>query len=235
MKWLKRLILWLMLLIVVVFSAYLNHLHGVVKDEFSKPLDAKNSTLLLAQQPRALINMLLIVEDQSFFQHNGVDFREITRVVRDYYLHDKPMRGASTITQQLIKNSLLTRKKTLTRKLNEALMALLLEATFDKEMILNRYMNSVYLGQHGYYEVHGFQRAAQFYFNAKLEDLPLKHLATLVALIKGPSYYHPTKHPRRLLRRRNLVLQLYYKYKKTIKWHNAKYTKYTKYAKHTGN
>jgi penicillin-binding protein 1B len=90
--------------------------------------------------------MLLMIEDHSFFQHKGVDFREIVRVVRDYYWNDKPMRGASTITQQLIKNSLLTHEKTLTRKFNEALMALLLEASFDKEMILNRYMNSVYLG-----------------------------------------------------------------------------------------
>jgi penicillin-binding protein 1B len=216
-KKVRRLILFLILLVIVVFSAYLNHLHGVVKDEFSKPLDETNSTLLLMQHPKALINMLLMIEDHSFFQHKGVDFREIVRVVRDYYWNDKPMRGASTITQQLIKNSLLTHEKTLTRKFNEALMALLLEASFDKEMILNRYMNSVYLGQHGYYEVHGFQQAAQFYFDTELNKLSLERLATLVALVKGPSYYHPTKHPNRLLKRRNLVLRLYHKYKKTLK------------------
>ena len=211
MKKIKRFILFLIFLVIIVFSVYLNYLHGVVKNEFSKPLDTTNSTLLLTQQPKALIGMLLTIEDQSFFQHKGVDFREIVRVVRDYYWNDKPMRGASTITQQLIKNSLLTREKTLARKFNEILMALLLEALFDKEMILNRYMNSVYLGQYGFYEVHGFQRAAQFYFNTKLSNLPLEHLATLVALTKGPSYYHPTKHPKRLLKRRNLVLRLYRK------------------------
>jgi penicillin-binding protein 1B len=71
-KKVRRLILFLILLVIVVFSAYLNHLHGVVKDEFSKPLDETNSTLLLMQHPKALINMLLMIEDHSFFQHKGV-------------------------------------------------------------------------------------------------------------------------------------------------------------------
>ncbi|RUA05853.1 MAG: glycosyl transferase [Gammaproteobacteria bacterium] len=211
MKWFSR----LMVLGVVVFVVYAYQLHTLVKVEFSKPLDATNSNLALKNHPTALINMLLIVEDQSFFKHNGVDFTEIARVIRDYWVDGKKIRGASTITQQLIKNTLLTHERTLGRKTKEALLALLLELSFDKETILNRYMNSVYLGQYGNNEVHGFQRASQFYFNKKLNKLSLEGLATLVALLKGPSYYHPIKHPSRLVKRRNLVLHLYNKYKIT--------------------
>ncbi|MDC9715178.1 MAG: transglycosylase domain-containing protein [Gammaproteobacteria bacterium] len=195
----------------------MTHLHILVKDEFSKPLNTTNSTLSLEQYPKALINMLLAVEDQSFFQHSGVDFREIARVLRDYYFNGKPMRGASTLTQQLIKNSLLTRNRTIDRKFKEVLMALLLEHSFDKNMILSRYMNSVYLGQRGNYVVYGFERGAQFYFNKDINALSLQELASLVALVKGPSYYHLFKHPSRLKKRRNLVLRLYHKYKKIIK------------------
>lgn len=213
MKWLKR----LTLLSVVVFAVYLNHLHTQVKNEFSKPLDALNSSLSLEQYPKALTNMLLMMEDQSFFNHFGVDFTEIGRVLRDNWFHNRSIRGASTLSQQMIKNSLLTRDKTIGRKLKEALMALLLEYSFDKKTILTRYMNSVYLGQYGGFEVRGFERAAQFYFGKEVNKLSLEDLATLVALLKGPSYYHLSKYPARLLKRRNLVLRVYHKYEKLIK------------------
>jgi penicillin-binding protein 1B len=212
-KWLKH----LALLSVMVFAVCLSYLHGVVKDEFSQPLDSTNSQLSLEAYPKALVNMLLITEDQSFFNHFGVDFTEIARVLRDNWLYDRPMRGASTLSQQMIKNSLLTRDKTYERKFKEALMALLLELSFDKKEILVRYMNSVYLGQYGRFEVRGFEHAARFYFNKEVSELSLEGLATLVALIKGPSYYHPTRHPGRLLKRRDLVLRLYHKYQKVVK------------------
>lgn len=212
-KWLKG----LLLLSIVVFASYLAHLHAVVVDEFSQPLDERNSQLPLDKHPKALVNMLLMVEDQSFFDHLGVDFTEIGRVFRDNWLHDKPIRGASTLSQQMVKNALLTREKTLERKLKEVLMTLLLETAFDKEVILARYMNGVYLGQSGSFEVRGFQRAARFYFDKEVDELSLEGLATLVALIKGPSYYHPTRHPDRLVKRRNLVLRIYHKYEKIIK------------------
>ncbi|SMM99094.1 Multimodular transpeptidase-transglycosylase [uncultured Candidatus Thioglobus sp.] len=212
-----KILKYLLLLAIVLFAIYLNHLDEIVKQEFSTPLDSNNSNLTLEQHPKALINMLLLVEDQSFFEHSGVDFVEIGRVIRDYFLKDKPIRGASTLTQQMIKNALLTKEQTFGRKLKEALMALLLDYSFDKKFILNRYMNSVYLGQTGRYEVLGFQRAAKFYFNKNLNQLSLNGLATLVALTKGPSYYHPVRHPERILKRRNLVLRLYYKYQKIVK------------------
>ncbi|MBA5249127.1 MAG: glycosyl transferase [Gammaproteobacteria bacterium] len=212
-KWLKRLIL----LGIVVFAVYLNQLHTVVKKEFSKPLGSINSHLDLKDYPVALINMLLIMEDQSFFQHSGVDFVEIGRVMRGYWLYDLPMRGASTITQQLIKNTLLTPEKTVERKLKEGLMAFLLEVSFDKQMILTRYMNSVYLGQKGNDEIRGFERAARFYFNQDVRVLSLEKLSALVALLKGPSYYNPIRRPQRLLQRQKLVLRLYHTNQKIVK------------------
>ncbi|MDB2590126.1 transglycosylase domain-containing protein [Candidatus Thioglobus sp.] len=191
------------------------YLNNLVNDHFSN--FNKADEISYEQQSRVAINMLLLTEDQSFFEHSGVDFQEIARVLRDYWMYDKPLRGASTLTQQLIKNSLLTREQTIERKLKEGLMAILLEVSFDKEFILNRYMNSVYLGQKGSQPVYGFRDAAQFYFNKKIALLSPEEIATLVALVKGPSYYHPVKHPQRLAKRRELVLHLYNKYKKIVK------------------
>lgn len=210
-RWIMRLVL----LSLIILAVYLSHLNNVVKNEFSK--DINTDALAFNQQPKVVINMLLIVEDQSFFNHPGVDFKEIARVVRDYALYDKPLRGASTITQQLIKNTLLTRHRNITRKFKEALMSLLLEHSFDKEFILNRYLNTVYLAQDGNKEIRGFADAAEFYFNKQLNMLSLEEVATLVALVKGPSFYHPIKHPQRLDKRRQLVLSLYNKYEKIVK------------------
>ncbi len=196
---------------------YLSYLNNLVRSEFLKPLTPIHSALLLEQHPKPLLNMLLLVEDQSFFKHQGVDFKEIARVLRDYWLHDKPIRGASTLTQQLIKNTLLTREQTISRKLNEVLMALLLEMSFDKDFILNRYMNTVYLAQQGSTAIYGFEKAAKFYFNQSISDLSAEEMATLVALVKGPSYYHPIKHAKRLSKRRQLVLSIYQKFEKIVK------------------
>ncbi|CAC9956046.1 Multimodular transpeptidase-transglycosylase [Bathymodiolus heckerae thiotrophic gill symbiont] len=200
---------------VVVFALYVNYLDNIIKDEFSKP--ESSDFMSYEQQSKTVVNMLLITEDQSFFSHPGVDFKEILRVVRDYVWRDKPLRGASTITQQLIKNSLLTRERTIDRKLKEIVMALLLELSFDKNFILNYYMNSVYLGQKGNLSIHGFHQVAQFYFNNDIDKLTLEEMATLVALVKGPSYYHPIKQSQRLAERRQLVLRLYHKYEKIVK------------------
>jgi len=210
-KWIKR----LTILSIVVFAVYINHLNNVVNTKFTNSTSA--DILEFEQQPKLVINMLLVIEDQSFFKHSGVDFKEIIKVLRDYALYDKPLRGASTITQQLIKNSLLTRDRNIYRKLKEALMALLLERSFDKKFILNQYMNTVYLGQNGSKEIKGFNNAAQFYFHKNINSLSLEEVATLVALVKGPSFYHPIKHSDRLSKRRDLVLSLYNKYGKIVK------------------
>jgi len=215
-KWLKKLIF----LGLVLFFSYLVYLNYLIKNTFSSEIQESDKITQIdysiEKYPKEMVNMILLVEDQSFFQHWGVDFKEIVRVFYGYLLEDKTMRGASTITQQLIKNTLLSSDKTLTRKIDEVLMAMLMELNYDKNYILERYMNTVYLAQQGSMAVHGFASASQFYFGKKVEDLDLREMATLVALLKGPSYYHPVRYSDRLNKRVDMILSMHNKYKKII-------------------
>ena len=215
-KWLKKLIF----LGLVLFFSYLVYLNYLIKNTFSSEIQENDKITQIdysmEKYPKEMVNMILLVEDQSFFQHWGVDFKEIVRVFYGYLFEDKDLRGASTITQQLIKNTLLSRDKTLSRKIDEALMAMLIELNYDKNYILERYMNTVYLAQQGSMAIHGFASASQFYFDKKVDDLDLREMATLVALLKGPSYYHPVKHPDRLNKRVDMILSIHNKYKKII-------------------
>jgi len=215
-KSLKRIIL----LGLILFFGYLVYLNYLVKGVFSLEIQESEKIAQidysLDRYPKEMVNMLLLIEDQSFFQHWGVDFKEIVRVFYGYLFEDKDIRGASTITQQLIKNTLLSRDKTLSRKIDEALMAMLMELNYDKNYILERYMNTVYLAQQGSMAIHGFASASQFYFDKKVDDLDLREMATLVALLKGPSYYNPVKYPDRLNKRVDMILSMHTKYKKII-------------------
>ena len=215
-KSLKRIIL----LGLILFFGYLVYLNHLVKGTFSSEIqDSEKITRIeysIETYPTEMVNMLLLVEDKSFFQHWGVDFKEIARVFYGYLFEDKDIRGASTITQQLIKNTLLSRDKTLSRKIDEALMAMLMELNYDKNFILERYMNTVYLAQQGSIAFHGFASASQFYFDKKVSGLDLREMATLVALLKGPSYYHPVRYPDRLNKRVDMILLMHDKYKKII-------------------
>jgi len=216
----KKLLQRLILLGLALFFGYLVYLNYLIKSTFSSEVQKSDQITQIdysiKRYPKEMVNMLLLVEDQSFFQHWGVDFKEIVRVFYGYLLEDKAIRGASTITQQLIKNTLLSRDKTLSRKIDEALMAMLMELNYDKNFILERYMNTVYLAQQGSMAFHGFASASQFYFDKKVDDLDLREMATLVALLKGPSYYHPVKHPDRLNNRLEMILSMHNKYKKII-------------------
>jgi len=215
-KWLKR----LFLLGLILFFGYLVYLNHLVKGAFSSGIQSSDTInqieTPIEEYPKEMVNMLLLIEDQLFFQHWGVDFKEIVRVFYGYLFEDKNIRGASTITQQLIKNTLLSRDKTLSRKIDEALMAMLMELNYDKNYILERYMNTVYLAQQGSMAIHGFASASQFYFDKKVDDLDLREMATLVALLKGPSYYNPVKYPDRLNKRVDMILSMHNKYKKII-------------------
>ena len=215
-KSLKRIIF----LGLILFFGYLVYLNHLVKGAFSSEIqESKKITQIeysLERYPQEMVNMLLLIEDQSFFQHWGVDFKEIVRVFYGYLFENKDIRGASTITQQLIKNTLLSRDKNLSRKINEAFMAMLMELNYDKNYILERYMNTVYLAQQGSMAIQGFASASQFYFDKKVDDLDLREMATLVALLKGPSYYNPVKYPDRLNKRVDMILSMHTKYKKII-------------------
>ena len=208
------------IILLLTITFYIFHLNSLVKYEFSNPLaPLKNVNQIeysIDDYPIDLINMLLLVEDQSFFNHHGVDFKEIARVLYGYLFEDKALRGASTISQQLIKNSLLTREKTISRKLEEAIMAILLELSYEKNLILERYMNTVYLAQKGDEAFHGFASGSLFYFDKNVEDLSLEEMATLVALLKGPSFYNPDSFPERLKKRVNMVLSMHSKYKRIV-------------------
>lgn len=156
----------------------------------------------------ALINALLAVEDRNFFSHNGIDLKGMARALYHNVLRRRLEQGGSTITQQLVKNFFLHRERTLVRKANEIVMALLMERHFTKQEILGAYINEVYLGQQGPRSVHGFGTAAQFYFARPLNELRLDQLALLVGMVKGASWYNPRRNPGRAEQRRNLVLAL---------------------------
>ncbi len=151
--------------------------------------------------PRA-IEALVAIEDTTFFEHPGINIDAIFRAAIKVIKAGSAVEGASTITQQLVKNVLLTREKKLSRKIKEAIYALKLETFLTKEEILERYLNEIYYG-HGYY---GIKTAADGYFHKKLEDLTLKEIAILVGLPKAPSTYAPTKNYEISMGRANRVV-----------------------------
>ena len=164
--------------------------------------------LKLEEVPPLLIDALLAVEDREFFTHFGLSPQSILRALMVNLRAGRTVQGGSTLTQQLVKNFFLTNERTLWRKFNEAIMAVLLEVHYDKKEILEAYINEIYLGQDGRRSIHGFGLASRFYFGQDLNQLQPAQLALLVALVKGPSYYDPRKHEIRAFERRNLVLQL---------------------------
>jgi penicillin-binding protein 1B len=160
----------------------------------------------LEDAPQALLNGLFATEDRDFYKHHGLSPRGILRALWTNAKAGGFVAGGSTITQQLVKNFFLSSERSLLRKVNEALMALILEYRYSKNEILEAYINEIFLGQDGVSAVHGFGLASEFYFGQPLKDLSLPQMATLVALVRGPSYYDPRKNPERALERRNLVL-----------------------------
>jgi penicillin-binding protein 1B len=160
------------------------------------------------QVPALLLAALKVVEDRRFEEHRGVDPVAVMRAFVANLRAGEVTQGGSTLTQQLIKSYFLTNERTLWRKMREALMAIILEAHFDKEDILNAYINEIYLAQDESRAIHGFGLGSQFYFSKPLVELELNEIALLVALVRGPSYYDPRRHPDRALARRNLVLKL---------------------------
>ncbi len=170
--------------------------------------------------PPRVIEALIATEDTSFFEHGGINLEAIFRALIKDIQAMKLVEGASTITQQLIKNTVLTRQKTLSRKLNEAILAYTIESSLTKEQILERYFNHVYFG-HGYY---GIKTAAAGYFKKPLDALSLKEIAMLIGLPKAPSSYDPTRHMDLSLSRANQVVNRMY----TLGWiSESEYTKAT--------
>ena len=164
--------------------------------------------LRLDDVPPAFIAILLEVEDRRFYRHVGIDPVAVARAAWANLRAGRTVQGGSTLTQQLAKNFFLSSERTLTRKLNEALMALLLEWRYSKPELLEGYLNEVYLGQQGAHAIHGFGRAARYWFGRGLADLDLDEMALLAGLVRGPSYYDPRRHPERAMQRRNRIIDL---------------------------
>jgi penicillin-binding protein 2A len=176
-------------------------IHGKPAAEIST---VKNEPVPISQVPKHMREAVVAVEDRRFYDHTGVDFPGILRAAFRNVRQGATVQGGSTITQQLAKNVFTTGEKTLSRKLTEAAYAVKIESSYDKDRILEMYLNQIYFGEGQW----GIQRAAKRYFGKDTKDLTLAESALLAALPKAPSRYTPFRNPELALERRNLVLGL---------------------------
>ena len=149
------------------------------------------------------LNAFIAIEDKRFYEHNGYDLKRIVKASLVNLKSHSKTEGASTITQQLVKNILLNSEKTYSRKFKEILLSIKTEKNFSKEEILNMYLNSIYFGSNAY----GIENASNLYFDKSAIDLTINESAILAGIIKSPVYYSPINHPDRCFKRKNLVLQ----------------------------
>jgi penicillin-binding protein 1B len=173
------------------------------------PIHGEDRVVVTPEEvPDLLPAALKVVEDRKFDTHHGVNVGAIIRAAWVNVRAGQIEQGGSTLTQQLVKSYFLDNRRTFGRKIEEAMMAMLLEVHFEKQDLLNAYINEIYLGQDGRRAVHGFGLASQFYFGKPVAELQLHEIALLVAVVRGPSYYDPRRHPERAKARRDLVLKL---------------------------
>ncbi|NVJ59540.1 MAG: penicillin-binding protein 1B [Gammaproteobacteria bacterium] len=182
-------------------------LEPVFIDRINPLVSEDRELIAIDKVPHYLIDALIISEDREFFEHIGISAKGIARALGQNVSSGKITQGGSTLTQQLVKNYFLNNERTLWRKAREAVMALILEQRYSKPEILEAYINEVYLGQDGGRAIHGFAKASRFYFDQDLTQLNLAQTVTLVALVRGPSFYEPRRHPNRALERRDLILE----------------------------
>ena len=168
----------------------------------------RRRTVPLTEMPDDVVRAVLAAEDHRFFGHPGIDAVRIAgAAVTNLTGNRSYLVGASTLTQQLIKNTLLTPEQTLWRKLREQALALLLERRLPKPRILEMYLNEVYLGHRGSFAIHGVAQGARALFGKDLGNLTLGEAATMAGLIRAPQTHAPHRHPERARERRNGVLQ----------------------------
>jgi penicillin-binding protein 1B len=156
--------------------------------------------------PQVLINAVLASEDRRFFTHSGIDPIRILKALIVDIREGEAAQGASTLTQQFVKNYFLTPERTWRRKFADAYMSILLEKRLSKTQIFELYSNEVYLGQAGSFSIVGFGKAADAYFDKSVKDLTLDEAATLAGIITAPNRYTPLRYLQRATARRNLVL-----------------------------
>lgn len=161
----------------------------------------------IRQVPRHLVDAIVSIEDHRFFEHSGVDLIGILRAAWADLMAGRVVQGGSTITQQLVKNYFLEPERSFRRKALELSMAFILETLYEKDEILEMYMNEIYMGQRGGIAIHGMGEAARYYFGRNVDDLTLSEAAALAGMICGPNTYSPLAHSEETLERRNLVLK----------------------------
>jgi len=156
--------------------------------------------------PEHLVDAVIAVEDQRFLEHHGIDPRRILGAFLANLRAGQIREGASTLTQQLVKNFFLTSERTYRRKIQEATMALIVEARYEKRAIIEAYFNEVYMGRRGTTAIHGMGEASRYYFGKPAAKLLVQESALLAAIIQGPNGLSPYRWPERATDRRNLVL-----------------------------
>lgn len=171
----------------------------------NEPLMQK--TVTLSDVPPMCSNAIMSIEDAQFLEHGGVSIKGIFRALVKNITTGRKAQGGSTITQQLVKNYFLTSERTLKRKFNEFIMSILLESRFSKDEILETYLNVIYMGQNGAFQVRGYGSAARYYFGKELMDLNLSECSLLAAIVNSPGLFNPFKKPVNAERRRHLVLE----------------------------
>ncbi len=164
---------------------------------------SKHKSVKLEDLSEDCKNAFIASEDRNFYRHNGLNYGRMIKAAFKNLAAGSFKEGASTISQQLIKNTHLSQDKTLRRKLNEIRLTKQLEQAYSKDDILEMYLNTIYFGHNCY----GLQSAAEFYFDKKAENLSLTESATLVGLLTSPNNYSPFKNPEKSLKKRNLVLK----------------------------
>lgn len=174
--------------------------------------DGRRKAVTFDDLPRHLVRAVVVTEDRAFFEHYGVNLRGIARALWRRYesdAEDSPLanQGGSSITQQLVKNLLLSNEQTLERKVKEAYMSLIVETRLTKEEIFTLYANQIYLGQQNGVSVYGVGEAAAVYFGKDVTQLTQEEAAFIAAIIRSPNRYNPFKYPEKALERRNQVLQ----------------------------
>ncbi len=158
--------------------------------------------------PQVLINAIIATEDKNFYHHEGISIRGTLGALATDLRQKSFTHGGSTLTQQLVKNLYLNPERSWRRKGQEALMAILLEARYSKQDILEAYLNEIYLGQNGAVQIIGVEQASQVYFGKHVTYLTLPEAATLAGIIRSPNVLSPLNHPERAKPRRDTVLQL---------------------------